>query len=127
MAQALSESGAEGEDDTFEDRINRLSDIISQFNDLFGDIAWEDSDRIQRLVTEEIPSRVARDTAFRNALRHSDRQNTRIEHDKALERVMTSMTKDDMRLFKQFIDNDGFRRWMNDTVFALALERRGAS
>ena len=105
----------------------RLSNIISQFNDLFGDIAWEDSDRIQRLVTEEIPSRVARDTAFRNALQHSDRQNTRIEHDKALERVMTSMTKDDMQLFKQFIDNDGFRRWMTDTVFALTSQNVGAS
>ncbi|MCY3815986.1 MAG: type I restriction endonuclease subunit R [Gammaproteobacteria bacterium] len=107
--------------------LDRLSNIISQFNDLFGDIAWEDSDRIQHLVTEEIPLRVARDSAFRNAMRHSDRQNTRIEHDKALERVMTSMTKDDMQLFKQFIDNDGFRRWMTDTVFALTLERRGAS
>ena len=107
--------------------LDRLSNIISQFNDLFGDIAWEDSDRIQRLVTEEIPSRVARDTAFRNALQHSDRQNTRIEHDKALERVMTSMTKDDMQLFKQFIDNDGFRRWMTDTVFALTSQNIGAS
>ena len=107
--------------------LDRLSNIINQFNDLFGDIAWEDSDRIQRLVTEEIPSRVVRDTAYRNALRHSDRQNTRIEHDKALERVMASMTKDDMQLFKQFIDNDGFRRWMTDTVFELTSAQRGAT
>ena len=35
--------------------LDRLSNIISQFNDLFGDIAWEDSDRIKRLVTEENP------------------------------------------------------------------------
>ena len=99
--------------------LDRLSNIVNQFNDLFGDIAWEDNDGVQRLITEEIPSRVADDTAFRNAKRHSDPQNTRIEHDRALLRVMTSMMKDDNQLFKQFMDNDGFKRWMADTVFEL--------
>ena len=106
--------------------LDRLSNIVNQFNDLFGDIAWEDNDRVQRLITEEIPSRVADDTAFRNARRHSDRQNTRIEHDKALLRVMTSMMKDDNQIFKQFMDNDGFKRWMADTVFELTSARPDA-
>ena len=99
--------------------LDRLSNIINQFNDLFGDIAWDDGDRVKRLITEEIPSRVAGDTAFRNARQHSDWENTRIEHDKALLRVMTSMMKDDNQLFKQFMDNEGFKRWMTDTVFEL--------
>ncbi len=102
--------------------LDRLSNIINQFNDLFGDIAWDDGDRVKRLITEEIPLRVAGDTAFRNARQHSDRENTRIEHDKALLRVMTSMMKDDNQLFKQFMDNDGFKRWMTDTVFNLTSE-----
>lgn len=33
--------------------------------------------------------------------------NARIEHDKALARVMTAVLKDDMELFKQFMDNEG--------------------
>ena len=52
---------------------------------------------------------------------------TRIEHDKALLRVMTSMMKDDSQLFKQFMDNDGFKRWMTDTVFGLTSEHFEAS
>ena len=107
--------------------LDRLSNIINQFNDLFGDIAWDDGDRVKRLITEEIPSRVAGDTAFRNARQHSDRENTRIEHDKALLRVMTSMMKDNSQLFKQFMDNDGFKRWMTDTVFDLTSEHFDAS
>ena len=107
--------------------LDRLSNIIHQFNDLFGDISWDDGDRVTRLITEEIPSRVARDTAFRNAQAHSDRENTRIEHDKALSRVMTSMMKDDSQLFKQFMDNDDFKRWMTGTVFGLTAERLQAS
>ena len=78
-------------------------------------------------ITETIPARVAEDTAFRNAHRNSDRQNARIEHDKALLRVMTSMMKDDNQLFKQFMDNDGFKRWMTDTVFELTSEQADAA
>ena len=108
-----------------ETEIDLLSNILRVFNEHFGDIPWEDADRVRQLITETIPSRVADDSAFRNARRNSDEQNTRIEHDRALLRVMTAVMKDDAELFKQFMDNDGFKRWMTDTVFALAYERPG--
>ena len=66
---------------------------------------------------------VADDTAFSNARQNSDKENTRIEHDKALLRVMTVVIKDDAQLFKQFMDNDGFKHWMTDTVFGIVYER----
>jgi type I restriction enzyme S subunit len=34
-------------------------------------------------------------------------------------RVMTALLQDDTELFKQFSDNESFRRWLTDTVFAL--------
>ncbi len=102
--------------------LDRLSNIIRKFNDLFGGIQWEDADRVAQLITETIPARVAADTAYRNARRNSDTDNARIEHDRALLRVMTSMMKDDNQLFKQFMDNDGFKRWMTDTVFDLTSD-----
>ena len=106
--------------------MDRLSNIVRNFNDLFGGIEWEDADRVAQLVTVTIPARVAADTAFRNARKNSDTENARIEHDRALLRVMTSMMKDDNQLFKQFMDNDGFKRWLTDTVFDLASEQAGA-
>jgi type I restriction enzyme R subunit len=77
---------------------------------------------VHKLITEEIPSRVAADAAYQNARRNSDKQNARIEHDKALARVMTAVLKDDTELFKQFMDNESFRRWMTDAVFRLTYE-----
>jgi hypothetical protein len=53
------------------------------------------------------------------------RQNARIEHDEALRRVMTALLKDDTELFKQFSDNESFRRWLMDTVFTLTYDRPG--
>ena len=96
-----------------------LSNILKVFNDHFGGIQWADKDRVVQLITETIPARVAEDTAYKNAQQNSDKQNARIEHDKALQRVMTSVMKDDTQLFKHFMDNDGFKRWMTDMVFGL--------
>ena len=104
-----------------------LSDILRAFNEHFGDIHWEDADRVRQLITETIPARVAADAAFRNAQRNSDRQNARIEHDRALLRVMTALMRDDTQLFKQFMDNAGFKRWMTDAVFTLASEPAGTA
>ena len=105
-----------------EPELDRLSNILQAFNEHFGDIPWEDADRVRQLIIETIPERVKEDTAFRNAQRNSDRQNARIEHDQALLRVMTAVMRDDTELFKQFMDNDSFKRWMTDTVFSLAYE-----
>ena len=106
--------------------IDRLSNILEVFNEQFGDIAWEDADRVRQMITETIPSRVAEDRAFRNARQNSDKENARVEHDVALRRVMSSMMKDDGELLRQFLDNHGFRRWMTDTVFDLTYDRPAA-
>ena len=85
---------------------------------------------MRQLIIETVPARVAADTAFRNVQRNSDRQNARIEHDKALLRVMTAVMRDDtelFELFKQFMDNASFKRWMTDTVFSLAYEPAATS
>jgi len=102
-----------------ESELDRLSNILKTFNDQFGNIPWTDADRVHKLITEDIPSRVAADRAYQNARQNSDKQNARIEHDKALARVMTAVLKDDTELFKQFMDNESFKRWLTDTVFGL--------
>jgi type I restriction enzyme R subunit len=105
-----------------EPELDRLSNIIKTFNDQFGNIPWDDSDRLIRRITEEVPAKVAADRAYRNAQKNSDKQNARIEFDSALSRVMTSIMKDDTELFKQYMDNEGFRRWVADTVFGLTFQ-----
>jgi type I restriction enzyme R subunit len=105
-----------------EPELDLLSNILRAFNDQFGNIAWTDTDRVHKLITEEIPAKVAGDAAYQNAKRNNDKQNARIEHDKALQRVMNAVLKDDTELFKQFSDNESFRRWLSDTVFSVTYE-----
>ncbi len=114
------EGGGRGEIET-----GRLSAIIEEFNDLFGGIEWGDPDRVIRTATEDIPAAVARDARFKNARRNSDRENTRVESDKATERAVLDMIQDDTRLFQRFSDDSDFRRWVMRTAFRLAYEATG--
>jgi len=105
-----------------EPELDQLSNIIKTFNDLFGNIDWKDADKIRKVIAEEIPDKVAADSAYQNAMKNSDKQNARIEHDKALGRVMVELIADHTELFKQFSDNPSFKKWLGDTIFGATYQ-----
>jgi type I restriction enzyme, R subunit len=106
-----------------EPEMDRLSNILKTFNQLFGNIEWKDADKIGKVIAEELPAKVAADRAYQNAMKNSDEQNARIEHDKALERAVVDLLADHAELFKQFSDNPSFKRWLSETIFAATYSR----
>ena len=100
-----------------EPEMELLSHIIREFNERFGNIGWKDKDKIEKVITEELPQKVAGDRAYQNAMANSDRQNARIEHDKALRRAMNEILADHTELFKQFSDNESFGQWLSNKIF----------
>ena len=106
-----------------EPEMDLLSNILSSFNEMFGNIAWKDADNVRRQIAE-IPAMVAKDEKYRNAMRNSDRQNARMESDRVLQQVILSIMADNMELFKQFNDNPSFKRWLADMVFNVTYEKR---
>ena len=109
-----------------EPELDRLSNIIKAFNDQFGNIDWKDADKIRKIIAEELPGKVSADKAYQNAINQNDKQNARIEHDKALERVIVEMLTDHTELFKQFMDNQSFKKWLADTIFNETYKKRTA-
>jgi type I restriction enzyme R subunit len=100
-----------------EPELDLLSNILKTFNEMFGNIDWKDADKIGKVIAEELPTKVAADKAYQNAMKNSDRQNARIEHDKALERAVIELLSDHTELFKQFSDNPSFKKWLSETIF----------
>ncbi|MBP8108602.1 MAG: type I restriction endonuclease subunit R [Caldilineaceae bacterium] len=98
--------------------LDRLSNIIRTFNDLFGNVAWSDRDKIAQVIAQEIPPKVAANQKYQNAMRHSDKQNARIEHDKVLQGVLVDLMSVQIELFKEYQDNPSFKKWLEETVFA---------
>ena len=107
-----------------EPELDRLSNILKTFNELFGDIEWNDSDRIRRLITEELPAAVAADPAYRNARENSDPQNARIEHDAAAWRAVVARMGDETEFFKHFSDNESFQKRVLEALFALTYHEK---
>ncbi|MDD2468263.1 MAG: type I restriction endonuclease subunit R [Desulfobulbus sp.] len=107
--------------------MEQLSSILQAFNDQFGNIEWKDGDKIRKVIAEEIPSKVRADTAYQNAMKNSDKQNARIEHDRALQRVMIELLSDHTELFKLFSDNPSFKKWLGDTIFGVTYQSVGRS
>jgi type I restriction enzyme R subunit len=105
-----------------EPELDRLSIILKSFNERFGNIEWKDGDKIRKVIAEDIPTKVAADKAYQNAIKNSGKQNARIEHDRALQRVMIELLSDHTELYKQFSDNPSFRKWLAESVFAATYE-----
>jgi type I restriction enzyme R subunit len=99
-----------------EPELDWLTNILSTFNELFGNIEWKDADNVRRQIAE-IPAMVAKDEKYQNAMRNSDKQNARLESDNALQKVIFSIMSDNLELFKQFSDNPSFQKWLADMVF----------
>jgi type I restriction enzyme, R subunit len=108
-----------------EAELDRLSNILRTFNDQWGNIEWDDADKIRDVITREIPEKVSADTAYQNAMQHSDRQNARIEHDKALQRVITALLSSHVDLFRHYSDNPDFRKELSDANFAATYTATG--
>ena len=94
-----------------------LSNIVSEFNDMFGNIEWKDEDNARHQVTEVIPAMVSKDESYQNAMRNSDEEGARLESERALQQVIFSIMADNMEIFKQYQDNPAFRKWLADMVF----------
>jgi type I restriction enzyme R subunit len=77
---------------------------------------------VKSTCRQAIPAKVSADKAYQNAIKNSDRQNARIEHDKALERVVVDLLTDHMELFKQFSENPSFKKWLRDSNFNITYQ-----
>lgn len=107
-----------------EPEMDLLSVILSDFNDMFGNINWNDADNVRRQILE-IPAMVSKDEKYQNAMKNSDEQSARLESERALQQVIFAIMADNMELFKQFQDNPSFKKWLSDLVFNLTYNKEG--
>lgn len=107
-----------------EPELDPLSKIIMDFNDMFGNIQWNDADNVHRQILQ-IPAMVSRDEKYQNAMKNSDEQEARTESERALQKVIFSIMADNMELFKQFQDNPSFKKWLTNMVFNLTYNKEG--
>jgi len=100
-----------------EPELDRLSNILKTFNENFGTL-FTDTDRVAKRIRDDIAPKVAADKAYQNA-RDNTPHTARMAHDQALGKVMQILLKDDTQVYKQFVENESFRRFVGDMVYEL--------
>jgi type I restriction enzyme R subunit len=103
-----------------EAEMDRLSNILKLFNEQFGTL-FTDSDRVAQRIRDDIAPKVAADAAYRNA-RENTPHTARMAHDQALAKVMQHLLKDDTQVYKQFVENESFKRFVGDMVYAITSQ-----
>jgi type I restriction enzyme R subunit len=102
---------------TGEPELDRLSNILKTFNEQFGTL-FTDTDRVAKRIVDDIAPKVAADGAYQNAKENTP-HTARMAHDRALGKVMQHLLKDDTQVYKQFVENESFRRFVGDIVYGL--------
>lgn len=97
--------------------LDRLSNIIKKFNDTFGTL-FLDADMVARRLHDDIAPKVAADKAYLNA-RENTPHTARLACDNALRKVMQGLLRDDTQTYKQFVENEAFRREVSDLIYEL--------
>lgn len=101
--------------------LDRLSNILNIFNEQNGTL-FSDIDRIAKRINEDIAPKVATDLPYQNALKNTP-NSAKIELEAAMMRVMAPLLKDDTEFYKQYVQNESFRRDVLNIVHKLTQDQ----
>lgn len=101
-----------------EPELDTLENILQVFNQRFGDIDWTDKDKVNQILTEQIPTDMKADSKVMDAIVTSpDRQNAKISSDKKLEELMQKYLFTQTEIFKRFSQDKDFQRRYKEFIF----------
>ncbi|MBA2683598.1 MAG: type I restriction endonuclease subunit R [Chthoniobacterales bacterium] len=103
-----------------EPELDRLSNILKTFNEQFATL-FTDTDRVAKRIRDDIAPKVAADAAYQNAKENTP-HTARMAHDEALGRAMQHLLKEDTQVYKQFVENESFKRFVGDMVYAITRQ-----
>ncbi len=101
-----------------EPELDTLENIINAFNQRFGDIDWSDKDKVNEILTQQIPADMKKDLRTMDAITTSpDKQNAKISSDKKVEELMQKYLFTQTEIFKKFSTDQDFQRRYKEFIF----------
>lgn len=103
-----------------ENRSDKISEIIQEFNNRFGgSITWENEDKTWKFFLEELPEKVIKDGEYQNARNYSDPQNAKLTFENKFNQELRRFIREHLEEYRQFTDNKNFREWLINSLFNL--------
>ncbi|WP_321297385.1 type I restriction endonuclease [Marinifilum fragile] len=105
-----------------EPELDTLENILSAFNQRFGDIEWSDKDKVRQILTKQLPDEMKANKEIMDAIQHSDKQNAKISSDRKLEELMQQYLFSQTEIFKKFTTDKDFQRRYKEFVFDTLID-----
>lgn len=101
-----------------ENELDTLENILKVFNQRFGDIDWSDKDKVNEILTQQIPDAMKADKRIMDAITTSpDKQNAKISSDNKVEELMQQYLFSQTEIFKKFTTDKDFQRRYKEFIF----------
>lgn len=101
---------------------DKLSNILEEFNTMFGGIEWEHPEEAIEQI-RQLPQRLSANENFSNAVRRNDEQTAEIESNNAMYQIVASMLSEKTEFARNYLDNEQFRAFINQRVFNQAYNQ----
>ena len=105
-----------------EPEMDTLENILNTFNQRFGDIEWTNKDKVNVILTEQLPAEMKANKDIIDAIKYSDRQNAKITTDKKLEELMQQYLFTQTEIFKKFTQDKDFQRRYKEFIFDMLMQ-----
>ena len=109
-----------------EPELDTLENILSVFNQRFGDIDWSDKDKVRKILTEQLPNEMKANKEIMDAVKYSDKQNAKITSDKKLEEMMQQYLFSQTEIFKKFTQDKDFQRRYKEFIFDTLVQTKAS-
>ena len=116
----LMPSSADGSSKIQGAELQELSEIIKEFNEKYGNVEWNEGDKIIRTL-QNIKEDVLKDEKFVKSSKHSDRQNLRIEFEALLQEKMQEIIDVNFDFYKHFTDDAALKQRITQKMFDIVL------
>ncbi len=98
--------------------LDTLENILKVFNQRFGDIAWTDKDKVNEILTQQIPADILKDERIMTVIANSpDRGNAKDLSDIKVDDLMQQYLFTQTEIYRKFSTDLDFKRRYKDFIF----------
>ncbi len=109
-----------------EPELDTLENILSAFNQRFGDIEWTDKDKVRKILTEQLPQDLQAQSEMMESIKYDikngNKQNAKITSDKNLEKMIQQYLFSQTEIYKKFTQDKDFQRRYKEFIFDTLVE-----
>jgi type I restriction enzyme R subunit len=108
-----------------EKHYDTLENIISEFNQRFGNINWgSDVDKVEveKILVEKIPGELKQNLDLLKSIKNSDKENAKITSDEKVMKLMQNLVFTHSGLYRKFCSDQNFKKRYQEFVFDILFD-----